>query len=76
MNITISIDDRLLEKARKMAARRGTSLQELLRAYLETFVGRTSGESAADELLQLMEAHGGRSGGRRIGRDEAYEGRT
>ncbi len=73
MNLTISIDDSLLEKARKLAARRGTSVQELLRAQLETLVGHESGESVADELLELMETQGGHSGGRRIRRDEAYE---
>lgn len=75
MNLTISIEDSILEEARKLARRRGTSVQELLRAHLETLVGRASTEAAARELLELMETHGGRSGGRRIAREEAYEGR-
>jgi hypothetical protein len=76
MNITISLDDQLLERARKLAARRGTSVQELFRSYLEGLVGQQSGEAAASELLELMNQRGGRSGGRRIQREEAYEGRT
>ena len=66
MNLTISVDDALLEKARKLASRRGTSLQELPRAHLEALVGQSSGKAAADELVELMKTHGGRSGGRRI----------
>jgi hypothetical protein len=76
MNITISLDDQLLERARKLASRRGTSVQELFRTYLEGLVGQQSGESVAGELLQLMNERGGHSGGRRIRREEAYEGRT
>ena len=76
MNLTISVDADLLEKARKLASQRGTSVQELLRAHLEALVGVTSGKAAAEELLHLMQVHGGRSGGRRIDRQEAYEERV
>lgn len=76
MNITISVDDRLVERARKIAQFQGVSLQDMLRKYLEGVVGRSSPGSAADELLALMSEQGGHSGGRRIGRDEAYEGRS
>jgi hypothetical protein len=76
MNLTISVDDALLERARQLAGRRGTSVQELLRAYLEALVGGPSGEAAATELLELMESHGGRSAGRRIHREDAYEDAT
>ena len=75
MNLTISVDDALLEKARKLASRRGTSVQELLRAHLEALVGQSSGNAAAEELLALLENQGGHSGGRRILREDAYEGR-
>ena len=75
MNLTISISDQLLERARELARRRGVSLQQLLREYLETLVGDTPAETVADELLDLMETHGGRSGGRRFTRADAYEGR-
>lgn len=74
-NITVSIDEGLARRAREVARREGASLNALIRRYLETLVGEAEGESVADELLDLMEQHGGRSGGRRIARDEAYEGR-
>lgn len=76
MNLTISVDEALLEKARKLASRRGTSVQELLRAHLEALVGQSSGKTVAEELLDLLQNQGGHSGGRRILREEAYEGRV
>lgn len=75
MNLTVSVDDRLLQRARRVAEQRGVSLQELLRGYLESLVGERSGAEAADELLELMEAAGGHSGARHIDREEAYEDR-
>lgn len=76
MNLTITIDDELLRRARELAGRRGISLQELLRDYLRTLVGERSGAQVASELAALMRDHGGRSGGRRISREEAYEDRV
>lgn len=35
MNITLSVDDRLVEEARKLAQVRGTSVNQLVRDYLE-----------------------------------------
>jgi hypothetical protein len=74
-NITVSIDDALARRAREVARREGASLNALIRRYLETLVGESTCESVADGLLEIMERHGGRSGGRRIARDEAYEER-
>ena len=74
-NLTISVDGDLLQRARALARKQGTSLNALLRGYLENLVGEQPGEAVADELLMLMHEHGGRSGGRKIGRDELYEDR-
>jgi hypothetical protein len=76
MNLTIAVDDHLLEEARSLARRRGVSLQELLREHLRTLVGERSGAEVADELLELMKTHGGHSCGRRWQREDAYEGRA
>ena len=75
MNVTLSIDDRLVIRAREIARRQGSSLNALLRRYLEVLVGDESGEAAAEELCRLMTEQGGRSGGRKFSREEAYEGR-
>jgi hypothetical protein len=76
MNLTISVDDRTLERARKIAQSRGVSLQEMIRRFLESVSGEPAPRSAADELIALMTEQGGHSGGRRLRRDDAYEGRT
>jgi hypothetical protein len=74
--ITLSVDEALLREARQLAHRRNLSLNDLIRQFLESLVGPEPGETTADELLALMEQHGGHSGGRRIRRDEAYEDRV
>lgn len=76
LNLTISVDDDLLRKAREHASRRGLSLQEMLRNYLRTLVGEASPDAVATELLGLIRRKPGNSGGRKIKRHEAYEGRT
>lgn len=76
MNLTISVDDEVLEKAQTLASHRGTTVQDLLRAHLEALVRGAPGEAVARELLSLMEEHGGRSGGRRVTRNEAYSDLT
>ena len=75
-NLTLSVDEELLRRARALARRQGTSVNALLRKYLETLVGAQPGDLVADELLMLMRNHGGHSGGRKIGRDELYEERV
>jgi hypothetical protein len=55
MNITLSLDERLVKKIRKFAEDRGTTLTELAREYLEKLVaesaaaGRQRPESGALE---------------------------
>lgn len=75
VNLTIAIDDELLERARAVAAKRGVSLQALLRGYLRSLVSDLEGHTAADELMQLLDEHGGRSGGQPFQRSDAYDGR-
>ncbi len=75
MNLTISVDDELLVRARTAAQQRGTSVQEYLRACLRALTGEADPAAVATELLELMETHGGSSGGRRFRREDAYEER-
>ena len=76
MNITLSLNEKLIERARLTPRKRGESLNSLIRKFLESVAGEAPGEETARELLRLMREHGGHSGGRRIRRDEAYEDRT
>ena len=75
MNITLSIDDRLVEEARKHAHARGTSLNQLVRDYLETLVRPRKGDGYGVELRRLTAEGGGRSQGWRFDRDELHERR-
>jgi len=61
-NLTISIPDHLLEKARKYAAQRGTSLNNLLREYLEELVGLNKEQlkKVLNDLLELSDRHTGK----------------
>ncbi len=75
MNVTISVEDDLLERARDLARRRGISLQELIRDQLRLLAGERPGSHTAHELLELMDQHGGHSGDRPWRREDAYRGR-
>jgi hypothetical protein len=52
MNLTLSVDDKLVEKARQVASRQGTSLQALVRQYIETLAGSREGAALVDRLEQ------------------------
>lgn len=75
-NVTVSIPDHLLEKARKYAAQRGTSLNSLIREYLEELVGldRERLEGTLNELLELSDRHTGKL--EKWRREDLYEGRV
>jgi hypothetical protein len=75
MNLTLSIDEVLVERARAVAAGRGKSLNQLVRDLLEAETGLHDGEARARILDDLWRNSTGRSGGVRIRREEAYEGR-
>jgi predicted CopG family antitoxin len=76
MNLTITVDDDLLERAREMAHRQGTSVQEVIREQLAVYVGDRSRHEVAEELAELFRNTSGHSGGKKIRREDAYEGRV
>lgn len=73
MNITLSVEDSLVEEARKLAQARGTSLNQLVRDYLEGLVRPRTTEAYATELRRLTAEGRGRSEGWRFDRDELHE---
>jgi hypothetical protein len=75
VNVTIAIDDALLERARAYAAARGTSVQQLLRDELEKLVGGVNRDATADELMKLFREQPGDGRGHAYRREDAYEGR-
>lgn len=75
MNITLSIDEELAERARAVAAGRGKSLNQLVRDLLENETGRHGGEERARLLDELWATSAGHSGGERFRREDAYADR-
>ena len=72
MNVTLSIDDRVLEEARRIAANRGTSLNQMIRDYLQELTRTGDVATVAAELESLWAASTGRSDGTWT-RDELHE---
>jgi plasmid stability protein len=73
-NLTIAIDDELLLRARVRALEQHTSVNSLVRDYLEAYADAgAKWRQAADSILQLAaRTHAGR-GNRRWTRDELHE---
>ena len=55
MNVTLSVDDRVVAEARRLAAVRGTSLDQLVRDFLEELTRVDDGESVVSVVAQLDE---------------------
>ena len=72
MNITLSIDEQVVAKARQIASVRGTSLNQLVRDYLEDLTRHNDMQSVLDELDAMWSESTGRSQGPWT-REELYE---
>jgi len=72
MNITLSVDDRVVEQARKAAQAMGKSLNQAVRDYLEQLAGQAQRESVVRELAELSMKGTGAARGWRFDRDEIY----
>lgn len=73
MNLTLSADERLVKRARKVAQAMGKSLNQLIREYLQQLSGMEDARREVEELRQLSREGGGRSRGWRFNRDEVHE---
>lgn len=74
-NITLAIDEDLLDKVRVLAAMKRTSVNEIVRSYLSRLVDEERGkDEAREELLRLMDNSQGRMGDWRPSREETYSG--
>jgi hypothetical protein len=75
MNLTLSVDDEVVAKARQSAEALGTSVNQLVREYLERLAGKTDTDSAADaaEFVRLSRLAHGNSRGWKFNRDEIHE---
>jgi antitoxin component of RelBE/YafQ-DinJ toxin-antitoxin module len=75
MNLTLSIDDEVVARARKRAEQLGTSVNQLVRDYLEQLAGKPDFERDAQELERLSHEAKGDPRGWKFNREEAHERR-
>ena len=76
-NLTITIDDALLKLARMRALEQGTSVNALLREYLETYAGSAGLQKRAlADLLELSARAASRRGNAMWTRDDLHQRET
>jgi plasmid stability protein len=74
-NLTITVDEETVKRARIRALKEGTSVNALLRSYLEEYSGvRRERMEAGRKLLELARSSGMSSGGKGLPkREELYD---
>jgi len=73
MNITLAMDEALVEEARRVAAARGISLNQMIREELERLTRAGERQLRIDEMMRLFKEHPGDSGGWKWNREELYD---
>ena len=74
MNITLSADKNLIDKARRYAKKHNTTLNNLVRDYLSKITGHADTTKSADEFAANALERGGRSSkDYKFDRDALYE---
>ncbi len=73
-NLTIAVDDESLKKARIRALQEGTSVNALLREFLDSYSGVCREQrEAASRIARLSRVAQSRRGGLKWTRDERHE---
>jgi hypothetical protein len=73
-NLTLRLDENKLLQARKIAAERSTSVNALIREYLDELIARESKtEIARRELVDLCRSSPAQIGGNTWSRDSLYD---
>jgi antitoxin component of RelBE/YafQ-DinJ toxin-antitoxin module len=75
MNVTLSIDDEVIQEARRRAEAMGKSVNQLVREYLEQLAGKSDIKALAEEFRELTRNAKGDSRGWKFNRDEIHERR-
>ncbi|MEX2262548.1 MAG: DUF6364 family protein [Bryobacteraceae bacterium] len=75
MNVTLSLDDEVIQKARRRAEAMGTSVNQLVREYLEQFAGKTDPGADAAEFEEVSRSAQGDSHRWKFNREELHERR-
>jgi hypothetical protein len=74
-NLTITVNEEVLKRARLRALQQGTSVNALLRDYLERFAGNSPARQAVEEIEAIARrVHAGSgAGGRKWKRDDVHD---
>jgi Family of unknown function (DUF6364) len=75
VKVTLSVDDEVIQEARRRADAMGTSVNQLVRDYLEQFAGKTDPSANAAEFERLSRSTLGNSHGWKFNREELHERR-
>ncbi len=75
MNLTLSVDDEIIEEARRRAEAIGKSVNQLVREYLEQLAGKSNREALMAELREMTRNSTGNSRGWKFNREELHERR-
>jgi plasmid stability protein len=77
-NLTLSLDDEILKRARIRALEQGTSVNAVVREFLAAYGGLDDERRARHAFVTLSEdvASGKRSGGRTWRREDLYDERA
>ncbi|MCH9649637.1 MAG: MerR family transcriptional regulator [Deltaproteobacteria bacterium] len=73
MNLTLSVEEQTVERARLVAQSMDTSINQLIRQYLESLAGQTSPEAQMEDLRRLSDHSEGHSRGWKFNREEIYD---
>ena len=73
VNITLSVDEQIVERARTTAAAMGMSLNQAVRNYLGELAGQSSPEADIAEIEHLSLVAGGNRRGWRFDREHLHE---
>src|SRR5262249_2160435 len=76
MNLTLSVDEQTVERAREVARQQGTSLNAVVREFLEQFASQATGDELLKEFenmwAEIDRSSTGSSPRYRFDRDEIY----
>ena len=76
MNLTLSVDEQIVERARTTAAAMGLSLNQAVRDYLSELAGQSAPEADMAEIEHLSLVAGGSRRGWQFNRGELHDRRS
>jgi hypothetical protein len=74
-NLTLAVDERIVEQARQAARAMGKSLNQVVREHLEHLAGQAQREAIVAELRALSGRGAAPAGGWRFDRESVYADR-